>query len=282
MRKIILASTLLLSSVVADNNLGQKISIAPAVETIEQTQAPLRTRVNPTQQNRPATLQTRVAPKNIKRSFKKDHHRYDKRYSNFDYDRNSYYNDDGYYYGYYDNTGYFYNNIFFDYDSTYTYNDRCHRRGHFRLGYNHRRHYVHHTFNNWNRVHCYRQPNAMVSGHYYDRSYYPRNYYNNNYRSNYGSHYNNHRSPTRMNVTRMNGHTNHNTNRNYNNRNNYSNRNTRVNVTRMNGGNHNTSRNNNHRNNSQRNNSHRSHTRSQTRMTTRHSSGGSRHMGMSR
>ncbi|HIP51615.1 MAG TPA: hypothetical protein EYG94_05945 [Campylobacterales bacterium] len=259
MKKILVVSSLLFSSLLADNSLGQKISIAPATETIVQTQAPLRTRVNPNQQtrtqehvqqNRPTQLQTRVAPKNIKKSFKKDHHRYDKRYSNFDYDRNSYYNNDGYYYGYYDTTGYFYNNIFFDYDNTYTYNDRYYRRGHFRPGYNHRRHYVHHTFNDWNRVHCYREPNVIVSGHYYNRSHYPQRY-NNHYRS-----------PSRMNVTRMNGRTSQNTSRNYNNRSNYSNR-----------------------NNSYRSNMSSQPRRSTTRMTTRGSSSSrsnSRHMGMSK
>ena len=45
--------------------------------------------------------------------FRKDDHRYDPRYRNFDYDRLGYSNNKGLYYGYFDHNGYFYNNIYF-------------------------------------------------------------------------------------------------------------------------------------------------------------------------
>jgi hypothetical protein len=111
--------------------------------------------------------------KNSKR-FKKDHHRYDKRYSNFDYDRNGYYNDDGFYFGFYDRDGYFFNNIYFEYNSRYTYRDRVYIRGEFRPDRHHYRRYRHHSYNDWNRVHCYREPDEIVYGHYYEERYYPR------------------------------------------------------------------------------------------------------------
>ena len=110
------------------------------------------------------------------RTFRRDHHRYDKRYLNFDYDRNSYYDDEGYYYGYYDNTGYFFNNIFFEYNSEYSYHDRLYLRGFFQPHHHHRRVYRYHTVNNWNRVHCYREPNVIVEGYYYDTRYYERDH----------------------------------------------------------------------------------------------------------
>ncbi|CAA6799901.1 MAG: Unknown protein, partial [uncultured Sulfurovum sp.] len=128
---MILISTLLASSLLADTSLGQRLSVSSAQEKI--VQEPLRTRINPNQQpvqqvhvpqeQRSSHLTTRVSPQAVQRSFKADHHRYDKRYSTFDYDRHSYYNNDGYYYGYYDTTGYFFNNIFFSYNRNYSYND---------------------------------------------------------------------------------------------------------------------------------------------------------------
>ncbi len=110
--------------------------------------------------------------KSSKQTFKRDHHRYDKRYLNFDYDRNSYYDDEGYYYGYYDNTGYFFNNIFFEYSVEYSYHDRIYLRGFFQPNHHHRRVYRYHNVNNWNRVHCYREPNVIVEGYYYDSPIY--------------------------------------------------------------------------------------------------------------
>ncbi|HIM94923.1 MAG TPA: hypothetical protein EYM49_07855 [Campylobacterales bacterium] len=114
------------------------------------------------------------------RKFKRDHHRYDKRYSSFNYDRDSYYDNEGYYYGYYDNSGYFFNNIFFEYNAQYSYHDRLYLRGYFQPHHKHRRVYRYHTVNNWNRVHCYREPNVIVSGYYYNSpSYYNGSRYNN-------------------------------------------------------------------------------------------------------
>jgi len=271
MRNIILLSTLLGSALLADTSLGEKISVSSAQESIINETTPPKKSISNTQTH----LTTRVSPSNIKKVFREDHHRYDKRYANFDYANQGYYNDDRYYYGYYDNRGYFYNNIYFTYNNFYTYEDRCHRRGHFSDGYHHRRHYRYHQMNDWNRVHCYREPNVMVRGHYYDRSYYPRTrYYNDAYRSNYyGSDYNHYRRPARMNVTRINGRT-HEQNNNYNNSRSYANHsNSRMNVTRMNSNSRNYSNNNSHRSTMQR--------RSISRMSTSRTSTG-RHMGVSR
>jgi len=274
MRNIILISTLLGSALLADNSLGQKISLTPAQEIIINGSHAQVASQSDNNSNTQTHLTTRVSPSNIKKSFRKDHHRYDKRYTDFDYENQGYYNDDGYYYGYYDNRGYFYNNIYFTYNNFYTYEDRCYRRGNFRRGYNHRRHYVHHRRNDWNRVHCYREPNVMVRGHYYDRSYYPRTrYYNDPYRSNYNdSYYNHYRRPARMSVTRINGRT-HERNNNYNSRNYSNHSNSRMNVSRIHNSSRNYSHNNSHRSTMQR--------RSVTRMSSSRNST-VRHMGLSR
>ena len=158
-------------------------------------------------------LTTRITPKKIKSNFREDNHRYDKRYSNFDYEDNGYNNDDGYYYGYYNNRGYFYDNVFYDYDNQYTYYNRQHRLGYFGRSYHHHRPYVYHSYNNWNRVHCYREPNVIVYGHYYNRSYYrqqPTNYYYPAYDNRYSNYY----SPAARMTTRNNAY---NTPRHYNN-----------------------------------------------------------------
>lgn len=277
MQKALLISSLLVTTLLSDNSLGEKISVSSAQETISSTpNTALRTRVNPNRQtavNRPNNapqLTTRVAPSNVKRTFRKDHHRYDKRYSNFDYDRNGYYNDDGYYYGYYDTTGYFYNNIYFTYDNSYTYNDRYYRRGHFAYGYTPRRHYIYHRMNDWNRIHCYREPNVIVTGRYYDRAYYPRTRHYNNYnRSNYyGAPYN--ARPYYNNAARM-----HVNRRDNNQARRSANYNTQSNTR---------SYSNNYRsNNNYRNNSQNQIRRGQARMNTRGSFGKhSRHMGLSK
>jgi len=259
MRNTVLLSILLSSALLADTSLGEKISIGTAQESIINEATPPKKSSSNTQTH----LTTQVSPSNIKKAFREDHHRYDKRYAHFDYENQGYYNDDGYYYGYYDNRGYFYNNIYFTYNNLYTYDDRCHRRGHFSYGYHHRRHYRYHRRNDWNQVHCYREPNVMVRGHYYDRSYYPRTrYYNDPYRR-----------PARMNVTRMEGHNN--THRNYNSHRNsyYNDGNRRVNVTRMQNNSRSYTNLNSHRSSMQR--------RSVTRMSTSRGSTG-RHMGVSK
>ncbi|HHD80250.1 MAG TPA: hypothetical protein ENK99_01380, partial [Campylobacterales bacterium] len=71
------------------------------------------------------------------KKFRKDDHRYDKRYRDFDYDRYGYYNNDGFYFGFFDRNGYFYNNIYFEYNSRYSYRDRYYRRGYFEPSYHH-------------------------------------------------------------------------------------------------------------------------------------------------
>lgn len=119
------------------------------------------------------------------KKFRRDHHRYDKRYRSFDYDRDGYYNDEGFYYGYYDDSGYFYNNIFFEYNARYSYHDRVYRRGYFRPNYEQLRVYRYHTHNNWNRVHCYREPDVVVHGYYYDSPTYYRHSYNNAHQTRY-------------------------------------------------------------------------------------------------
>lgn len=165
MKKFVLMTSLLFSSLWADYNLGVPISSSQTVETTTTT-----------------TTTTRVSPDNIARAFREDDQRYDNRYSNFDYDNEGYYNDDGYYYGYYDTTGYFFNNIFFLYTLNFTYNDRRYRRGYFRPHRHHHRAYTHHSINNWNRTHRYREPNQIVYGHYYERNSRPITRYRDNAR----------------------------------------------------------------------------------------------------
>ncbi|SFV56642.1 hypothetical protein MNB_SV-12-1746 [hydrothermal vent metagenome] len=128
--------------------------------------------------------------KKIKK-FKKDHHRYDKRYRDFDYDNRGYYNDDGFYFGYFDRSGYFFNNIYFEYDSEYTYHDRVYIRGNFSPHHTHHRAYRYHRHNDWNREHCYREPDEIVYGHYYEERYYPQNrgHYRDDYRRDYYNDY---------------------------------------------------------------------------------------------
>lgn len=113
-------------------------------------------------------------------NFRSDDHRYDNRYRDFDYNRNGYADDFGYYYGYFDRTGYFYNNIFFLFDNGYTYYDRLHRRGHFDSHHPHYRKYKFDKRNDWNRSRNYRNDGEIIYGHYYDR---PNNQKPNNYRN---------------------------------------------------------------------------------------------------
>jgi hypothetical protein len=110
-----------------------------------------------------------------KKEFRKDHHRYDSRYRNFDYNRLGYSSSNGLYYGYFDDMGYFYNNIYFMYDDKYTYDDRHYRKGYFRPDAEHVRVYIHHFGNNWNQLHHYREPNQYV-GHflYYETNPHPK------------------------------------------------------------------------------------------------------------
>jgi hypothetical protein len=102
-------------------------------------------------------------------NFKSDDHRYDNRYRNFDYNRYGYADDFGYYYGYFDRAGYFYNNIYFLFDSRYTYYDRLHHRGHFDSHHPHYRKYKFDKKNDWNRSKHYRNDGEVIYGHYYDR-----------------------------------------------------------------------------------------------------------------
>jgi hypothetical protein len=103
--------------------------------------------------------------------FRSDDHRYDNRYKNFDYNRNGYRDDFGYFYGYFDRVGYFYNNIFFTYDSRYTYSDRLHHRGYFKHNHPHYREYRYHKNNDWNKTRNYREVNKPIYGAYYDKNY---------------------------------------------------------------------------------------------------------------
>ena len=229
MKKLLLSSILLSTALLADNSLGtpitsdiQRDKLMEQKRVIEEKIAKLENKSHK-KETIQKPLTTRVIPKKIKKSFRKDNHRYDKRYSNFDYENNGYYNDDGYYYGYYDRDGYFYNNIFFTYDRTYTYNDRRYRRGYFSHRHHHYRPYVYHRFNNWNRVHCYREPNRIVYGHYYDHSSYPQ-YGRDNFSNRYYS-----------NEARMSSHNSYNHHQNYTQRDHYNNRrNYNHNTTRMN------------------------------------------------
>jgi len=182
MKKILFYSSVLITSLLADNNLGTSIGKHTIDKVIEKQTITKESIAKKAPVEAYTKRYTKTVIPNASNTitnthtFKSDDHRYDKRFQDFDYDNNGYYSDDGYYYGYYDNTGYFYNNIFFTYNSLYTYNDRCHRRGYFRPRHHHHRTYRHHRVNNWNRVHHYREPNHIVYGHYYDQRYYPSRY----------------------------------------------------------------------------------------------------------
>ncbi len=176
MQKILFISSVLITSLLADNSLGTPITSRTIDKVIKKQTITTETIAKQT----PSKTYTKRYTKTVvptsshvkdTHSFKADHHRYDKRFQDFDYDNESYYNDDGYYYGYYDDRGYFYNNIFFTYNNLYTYNDRRYRRGYFIPRHHHHRAYRHHRINDWNQVHCYREPDHMVYGHYYDNRY---------------------------------------------------------------------------------------------------------------
>jgi len=77
-------------------------------------------------------VSTLFANPNIVLKFKSDHHMYDKKYKNFNYKKYGYFNKSGYYFGYFNKKGYFYNNIYFLYNSKYTYKDRLKRTGSFK------------------------------------------------------------------------------------------------------------------------------------------------------
>ena len=100
-------------------------------------------------------------------NFKRDDHRFDSRYSNFNYGNLGYYDNQGLYYGYYDRDGYFYNNIYFRYDDQYSYDNRVQRCGNFEADHRHRRRYEYHRDNDWNRQHNYRRQHQYVDGYYY-------------------------------------------------------------------------------------------------------------------
>lgn len=174
MKKIIVIISLFLTSIFADSFLGKAI-LAPTLKPHHETKNYSKNIDNPP---------TKLKDKHSKYRFKKDNHRYDKRYKYFDYDRYGYYNNDGYYYGYFDATGYFFNNIFFSYNSRYSYDDRVYRRGYFQTYYPHHRVYEYHRFNNWNRVHQYREPYEVIYGYYYDVPSY-RHSHHNDYRNSY-------------------------------------------------------------------------------------------------
>lgn len=101
--------------------------------------------------------------------FKSDNHRYDNRYKKFNYKRNGYFDDYGYYFGYFDKKGYFYNNIFFTYDNRYTYRDRLRHKRYFSPRHAHYRPYKYHRVNNWNKSRHYRNQNQAIYGKYYDK-----------------------------------------------------------------------------------------------------------------
>ena len=103
-------------------------------------------------------------------NFKADHHSYNEKYRDFNYQKEGYYNRQGYYYGYYDHIGYFYDNIFYMYSLKYTYYDRKHRLKAFNVASRHQRVYRLHYSNSWNREHNYRKEGEMIYGHYDERS----------------------------------------------------------------------------------------------------------------
>ena len=116
MKKILFISSVLITSLLADNSLGTPINSKTIDKVIAKQTITTKTitKQTPTKTYTKSYTKSVIPTQTItnRNSFKPDHHRYDKRYQDFDYDNNAYFNDDGYYYGYYDNSGYFYNNIF--------------------------------------------------------------------------------------------------------------------------------------------------------------------------
>ena len=92
---------------------------------------------------------TLFANVNVNIKFKSDNHRYDNKYKNFNYKT----------YSYFDKKGYFYNNIYFLYNSQYTYQDRLRRKGNFKSSHAHYRKYTYTKGNDWNKNHNYRNKN---------------------------------------------------------------------------------------------------------------------------
>ena len=209
MKKIFIISSMLLSTLIADNFLGTPITSSNGtIKPINQDKSYSKNIDNPPLQKKSKSY----------KKFRKDDHRYDKRYSNFDYETYGYYSDDNYYYGYYDERGYFYNNIFFTYNSRYTYYDRHHHRGYFRPSYPHHRIYEYHVINDWNRVHCYREPHEVVYGYYYEHPSY--NSYGSSYYENRHRHYEHPYPSYRRGSGRISTHrVHHNSHRDYNNHN---------------------------------------------------------------
>lgn len=122
---------------------------------------------------------------------------YQPKYPDFNYNRDSYYNDDGLYFGFFNQRGYYINDIYFEYRDRYGYYDRVHRRGYFRPHIKHVRYYdyyqdrrndyidngdcymeKHHYYNrypNYRRHHPYRnhyRDDARVVEHRYDNKDY--------------------------------------------------------------------------------------------------------------
>jgi hypothetical protein len=155
LKGLLIGSILFNIAVVADMSLG--ISVSNAQETTSTISGGKKSK-NRTKQ-----------PK----TFKKDDHRYNKQYRDFDYERYGYYNNDGLYFGYFDKRGYFFNNIYFEYNSQYTYEDRLYHRGYFAPYRHHYRRYHYYSDNDWNRIHHYREPDEIVYGHYYEERYRP-------------------------------------------------------------------------------------------------------------
>jgi len=163
MHKVIIISTLIFSTLIADNSLGTAINSSATQQTklqklekeeklLSQQLANVNRAIKKVKQKQKRKLTTRGTLKKIKSNLKKEHHRNDKRYRSFDYERNGYYNNDGYYYGYYDDRGYFYNNVFYTYNNQYTHYDRQTHRRHFSYNRHHHRPHVYNSFNSWNRT----------------------------------------------------------------------------------------------------------------------------------
>jgi len=82
MQKSFILSSLLISTLLADNHLGESMSSSSLQKKIEQTKAALKKNqqmINEAtfQTNNRERLKTRLTPKRVKNSFRKDHHRYD-------------------------------------------------------------------------------------------------------------------------------------------------------------------------------------------------------------
>jgi hypothetical protein len=105
---------------------------------------------------------------------------YQQEYPNFNYNRDSYYNEDGLYFGFFNNKGYYINDVYFEYRDRYGYYDRLHRRGYFRPHIRHIRYYDYYSDRRGDYIDntdCYIEKRHYYNRRPYYRRHHPRHSY---------------------------------------------------------------------------------------------------------